>query len=93
MIGAMRKSIHTTEYGALCRELRAARDQAGLSQRELAKALRVPHSWVAKVETAERRIDLIEFCRFVTACDADPSVAFERIADRMPKPRKRGGRR
>lgn len=88
----MRKSIHTAEYASLCQELREARDSAGLSQRDLASRLKVPHSWVAKVETAERRIDLIEFCRFVIACDGDPRIAFDRVADQMSKSRRRGGR-
>ena len=53
----MQKSIHTSEYAALCGELRAARNGAGLSQRALAARLKVSPSWVAKVETGERRID------------------------------------
>lgn len=89
----MRKSIHTAEYGLLCQELRDAREKAGLSQRDLASSLKVPHSWVAKVETAERRIDLVEFCRFVIACDGDPRIAFDRIVDQISKPRRRGGRK
>jgi transcriptional regulator with XRE-family HTH domain len=77
-------------------ELRAARKAAGLSQRDLSQRLRVPHSWVAKVETAERRIDLIEFCWFLRACDSDPLDAATRIVrqssmtNRKPS---RGGRR
>ena len=69
----MRKSIHTAEYGALCKELRAAREAAGLSQRALAALLKVPHSWIAKVETGERRIDLVEFGWFCAACGASPA--------------------
>ena len=41
--------------------LRSAREEAGLSQRALAKKLGVHHSWVAKVELGERRLDVIEF--------------------------------
>jgi hypothetical protein len=37
----------------------------------LAARLKVPHSWVAKVENGERRIDLVEFCWFVEACGGD----------------------
>lgn len=80
MIGAMRKSIHTSEYAALCEELRAARKNAGLSQRALAERLKVSPSWVAKVETGERRIDLVEFKWFLGACGADTSAVFGRVA-------------
>lgn len=92
MIGAMRKSIHTAEYAALCKELRAARNAAELSQRDMAARLKVPHSWVAKVEAGERRIDLIEFCWFISACDSNPLNVFERVARQVPTMRGKGGR-
>jgi hypothetical protein len=79
IIGTMRKSIHTPEYAALRAHLHKLRGDAGLSQRELAARLRVPHSWVAKVESGERRIDLVEFCWFAEACDADADSEFRRI--------------
>src|SRR5258708_1845642 len=69
-IGAMRKSTHSGEYASLRVRLAQIRGDAGLSQRQLAKALAVPHSWVAKVESGERRIDLVEFAWFCTACEA-----------------------
>lgn len=88
----MEKSTHTREYVALRAELRAARERAGLTQRELSARLKVPPSWVAKVEIGERRIDLVEFCWFVAACGEEPKAACERVADSMdirrPKSRK-----
>jgi transcriptional regulator with XRE-family HTH domain len=93
----MEKSVHTPAYAALRSELCLARKKAGLSQRQLAARLQVPHSWVAKVENGERRIDLVEFGWFISACDADPRRAANRLltlirgrhADRTIK----GGRR
>lgn len=87
----MEKSVHTAEYVALRTELRNARNIAGLSQRDLAARLKVPHSWVAKVESGERRIDLIEFCRFVLACEIDPVAVYERLVQewRTPRPKRR----
>jgi len=78
-MGAMEKSTHTAEYRALRAELRSARERAGFSQRELAARLNVPHSWVAKVESGERRIDLVEFCWFAKACAFDPLSILERL--------------
>jgi len=50
----------------------------------LAERLGVAHTWVAKVETGERRLDLIEFRWFCDACGADPlAVAGEVFA--VPK--------
>jgi transcriptional regulator with XRE-family HTH domain len=91
----MPKSTHTAEYAALCAELRAARLRAKLSQRQLAAVLKVPHSWIAKVETAERRIDVIEFTRFLAACGDDATGIFDTIARQVTRPARagRGGRR
>jgi transcriptional regulator with XRE-family HTH domain len=75
----MEKSTHTPEYAALRAELRAARKIAALTQRDVAARLNVPHSWVAKVESGERRIDVVEFCWFVSACGLDPVVVSERL--------------
>lgn len=75
----MQKSTHTAEYDALRAEIQAARAEAGLSQRELAIKLSVPHSWVSKVENGERRIDLIEFFWLIAACEADPIAIAQRV--------------
>lgn len=83
----MQKSVHTSEYRALRAELKRARLGAGLSQRGLASRLEVPHSWIAKVESGERRIDLVEFCRFISACDGDPATAFARLMHEFARPR------
>ena len=75
----MRKSVHTAEYRSLVAALRQARASAGLSQRQLATVLRVPHTWVAKVESGERRIDVVECGWFFAACDVDPSAVLRRV--------------
>ena len=84
-MGAMDKSVHTPEYRVLRAALREVRVDAGLSQRDLAGRLVVPHSWIAKVESGERRIDAVEFCRFVLACGAEPQAIFDRIAKLVEK--------
>jgi transcriptional regulator with XRE-family HTH domain len=70
-MGAMPKSTHTADYRLLREALAEMRQAADLSQRALAERLGVPHSWVAKVESGERRIDLVEFCWFCRACGAE----------------------
>jgi transcriptional regulator with XRE-family HTH domain len=93
----MEKSTHTAEYAALRRELRSTREDAGLSQRQLAARLKVPHSWIAKVESGERRVDLVEFGWFVSACGVDPVPLSKRllreIVARHTKRQVEGGRR
>jgi len=87
----MQKSVHTKEYKALRAELRAVREAAGLSQRDLATKLDVPHSWVAKVEAGERRIDIVEFSWLVAACGQEPNVVFGKLFARDTK-KAAGGR-
>lgn len=91
----MQKSVHTKEYKALRAELRAIRERAGLSQRELAARLSVPHSWVAKVEAGERRIDVIELGWFAAACGDDAARIISRLnaAGRKKNATARGGDR
>jgi transcriptional regulator with XRE-family HTH domain len=56
------------------------RKAAGLTQRDVAHRLDVPPSWVAKVETGERRIDLVEMCLFSSACEVDPTSVCSRLS-------------
>jgi transcriptional regulator with XRE-family HTH domain len=87
----MQKSVHSSDYRALRAELRALRAAAGLSQRDLAIELGVPHSWVAKVEQGERRIDFVEFCWLATACGFDPPTAAAKVAKVIAeRPKRRG---
>jgi transcriptional regulator with XRE-family HTH domain len=81
----MQKSVHTKEYKALRAEIRAVREKAGLSQRDLAAKLGVPHSWVAKVEAGERRIDVVEFAWLVSACGEDPAILASKLIGRLSR--------
>jgi transcriptional regulator with XRE-family HTH domain len=54
------KSIQTAEYQRLCRIVRELRQEAGLTQVEVAAALDEPQSFVSKYESGERRLDVIE---------------------------------
>ncbi len=54
------RSTHSARYRRLLARLREARLDAGLTQAEVAKALRRPQSFVSKCESGERRVDVIE---------------------------------
>jgi transcriptional regulator with XRE-family HTH domain len=51
-------------YRQVLAKLRAARKAAGLTQTEVAKRLGKPQSFVAKCESGERRVDVVELARF-----------------------------
>jgi len=54
------KSIYSAEYRRLCQVLREVRQEAGLTQAQVAERLDVPQSFVSKYESGERRLDVIE---------------------------------
>ena len=73
------KAQHAPPYERLPGFLRALREEAGLTQRELGKRLKKPQSWIYNCETANRRVDVTEFVAWARACDADPQDAFARF--------------
>ena len=56
----MEKSIHTIEYACLLETLRSSREDAGLTQLEVASRLNATQTFVSKCERGERRLDVIE---------------------------------
>jgi transcriptional regulator with XRE-family HTH domain len=57
-------SVHTPEYQTFLERLKKARKEAGLTQAEVAERLDRPQSFVAKCESGERRVDVVELVRF-----------------------------
>lgn len=60
----MVKSIHTKEYAYFVERLRTARQEAGLTQVQVAKKLKRPQSHVSNVESGQQRVDIVELQRF-----------------------------
>lgn len=56
----MDKTIYTREYATLLKLLRKTRQDAGVTQVELARRLDETQSAVSKMERGERRIDIVE---------------------------------
>jgi transcriptional regulator with XRE-family HTH domain len=54
------RSVHTAAYRGFLKRLVAARRAAELTQTDVARALRVPQSQVSRMESGERRTDVIE---------------------------------
>ncbi len=77
----MPRSIHSNDYRMLIAILLQARKDAGLTQQDVADRLGKPQSFVAKVEGAERRIDLIEFIALAKAIGADPRALLELVLE------------
>lgn len=60
----MPSSVHSAKYKRFLTRLRQARQNAGMTQTEAARAFRKPQSFVSKCESGERRVDAIELQRF-----------------------------
>lgn len=58
------RSVHSVRYKAMLARLRAARLEAGLTQVQVAQALRREQSVISKSERGERRIDPIDLADF-----------------------------
>lgn len=75
----MTKSIYSRQLERLCELLAEARLEAGLTQRQLAERLQRPHSYVAKIEIGERRLDMIEFIEICKRLDIDPAAIVREV--------------
>ncbi|MCC7316597.1 MAG: helix-turn-helix transcriptional regulator [Planctomycetes bacterium] len=73
------KPQHAHRYRAVTTLIRALREEAGLTQRDLGKRLNLPQSWVYKCETGIRRMDIAEFCDWCKACEIEPVIGLRRF--------------
>jgi transcriptional regulator with XRE-family HTH domain len=58
------RSLHTEAYQRFLERLRKVREEAGLTQVEVAERLGRPPSYVSKCESGERRVDVVELSEF-----------------------------
>jgi transcriptional regulator with XRE-family HTH domain len=73
------KHLRSPRHRALIAAIVEARKSAGLTQRQLAARLGRSNSFVWKIETLERRVDVLEFVEIAVAVKADPVSMFERF--------------
>ena len=64
-------TIHSEPYRELLTLLRERRRTAGLNQADLAARIGRRQTWLSKVETGERRIDVEELRQLCVAMDVD----------------------
>jgi len=64
-----------------------SRKAAGLTQRDVAERLKRPASYVAKVESHEKRLDIVELADFLAALRVDVSEFFAECVSELRKKR------
>lgn len=67
----MPKSKELSEYIKFANRLRKAREEARLTQDEVAKKLKRPQSHVSNVESGQQRVDVIELRMFAKLYNKD----------------------
>lgn len=73
-------ALHSNEYRRFVEVLAQTRRDAGVSQYELADRLKVDQSYISKVESARRRLDVIEFLQIVHALRVPYQVVLDQVA-------------
>ena len=63
----MSKPLHAEGYARFLRELRKVREERGMTQGDLAAAMGEHQTYVSKVETGVRRLDVVELTRWLAA--------------------------
>jgi transcriptional regulator with XRE-family HTH domain len=71
------------KYELLRSELKNARLQAKMLQVDLAKKLKKPQSYISKVESGERNLDVIEFTLYCEALGLEPCKWLKRLVDKF----------
>jgi transcriptional regulator with XRE-family HTH domain len=59
--------------------LRQMREEAKLTQRDLASRMKRAQPWIHKSEMGERRVDVSEFLDWCAACRSDPHEALRQL--------------
>jgi transcriptional regulator with XRE-family HTH domain len=75
----MTRSVFTKKYERLRDMLIDARQNAGLSQAEVAARLKRNQTFVSKYERGERRIDVVEFLEVARVLGFDPLVFIRQL--------------
>lgn len=79
--------VEEGRYEELRRLMIKAREEAGVSQEDLAARLGRPQSYVSKSELGNRRLDVIEYLTFAHAVGYDPYALLRRLEEKTFKKR------
>ncbi|MBT7498763.1 helix-turn-helix transcriptional regulator [uncultured Candidatus Thioglobus sp.] len=77
--------MHSKEHLALREFWISRRKELGLSQAALAEKITVVQSLIAKIETGDRRLDIIEMIDYTQALEVDPHEVIDLIINQKSK--------
>jgi transcriptional regulator with XRE-family HTH domain len=76
-------SMFTAASDALAAGVVELRRRAGFNQRQLAAAVGREQSFIGRIETGQRRIDLVEWVVICRACKVDPETEIARLVKQI----------
>ena len=85
----VRDLLRSERYEALRTILKDQRDALNVGQEHVGEAISRPQTFVSDVETAVRRVDVVEFLRLAKALELDPLEVLSRVLeveDTIPPP-------
>ncbi|WP_267382312.1 MULTISPECIES: helix-turn-helix transcriptional regulator [unclassified Sphingomonas] len=80
-----RSWVVSAEYRILIDALAKVRRDRGISQRELARRLSKPPSFINKIELLERRLDILEFVVIAEAMGVPVADLLTELRSKLPK--------
>jgi len=75
--------LERQKYELFRAELKKARLSSGLLQKDLAKLLHRPQSYISKIESGERSIDIVEFINYCQAIGIDSAKFIKKVAEKF----------
>lgn len=74
--------LERQKYEYLRSELKKARLNASLKQADVAKTLGRPQSYISKIESGERTLDVIEYINLCQAMGLNPSTWLKKFVEK-----------
>jgi transcriptional regulator with XRE-family HTH domain len=71
--------LHSEPYRSVVRNLRAVREDAGMSQTALCVRLGKADNYISRIESAERSVGIVEIVKIGRALGIPPEELFARI--------------
>lgn len=84
--GRPRPWVSSPSYEAAVEALVRARKAVGLSQRDLSERVGKPRSFISKIESRERRVDIVEFIAIARGMGVDPTKLLTEVQDALSDP-------
>lgn len=77
--------VVSPHYRSAIDAIKAVRVESGITQRELARRLGKPPSFVNKIEQLERRLDVLEFIAIARAMNIEPGALLGAVEGALPE--------